>query len=134
MVRQTVFFRQTKQFIQYFYYFNQQLWSKQYFPARCCLVIELILQLKQQEQAILKAINSIRVKFCLKQYCFHIFVQVQASDKTVFNFLILGKSRFPAKKFYKINCDSMHNFSSFFNLILALTRFFPEWKIIFSSS
>ena len=31
------------------------------------------------------------------------FVQVQTSEQTLFNFLILGKSRFPPKKFYNIN-------------------------------
>ena len=34
---------------------------------------------------------------------FHIFVQVQTSEQTYFNFFILGKSRFPPKKFYNIN-------------------------------
>ena len=28
------------------------------------------------------------------------FVQVQTSEQTLFNFLIFGKSRFPLKKFY----------------------------------
>ena len=31
------------------------------------------------------------------------FVQFQTSEQTLFDFLILGKSRFPAKKFYNIN-------------------------------
>ena len=30
-------------------------------------------------------------------------MQVQSSEQTLFNFLILGKSRFPPKKFYNIN-------------------------------
>ena len=33
----------------------------------------------------------------------HILVQVQMSEKTIFQFLILGKSRFPPKKFYNVN-------------------------------
>ena len=30
-------------------------------------------------------------------------MQVQILEQTIFNFLILGKSRFPPKKFYNIN-------------------------------
>ena len=60
-------------------------------------------KLKQQKQAILKATNSFRVYFCLKQHCFTILVQVQTTEQTFFYFLILGKSRFPPKKFYNID-------------------------------
>ena len=51
----------------------------------------------------LKEINSYWVKFCLKIAFFHIFVQVQILEQTIFQFLILGKSRFPPKKFYNVN-------------------------------
>ena len=62
--------------------------------------------MKQQEYDILKAINMFGVFFCLKQHCFHIFVQGQTKGQTFFNFSILGKSRFPPKKFYNINYRS----------------------------
>ena len=65
--------------------------------------IQIPPKLKQQEQAILKAINSFRVQFSLKQYCFHISVLVRALEEALLNFLIWGKSRFPPKKFYNIN-------------------------------
>ena len=38
-----------------------------------------------------------------KNSIFNLFVQAQTSEQTFFNFLILGKSRFPPKKFYNIN-------------------------------
>ena len=41
---------------------------------------------------------------------FHIFVQVQTLDKILFNFLILGKSRFPTKKFYNIDYRAQHSY------------------------
>ena len=42
---------------------------------------------KQQEQAILKANNSSRVQFCVKQHCFHSLVQVPTLEQTLFDFL-----------------------------------------------
>ena len=65
--------------------------------------IQISPKLKQQEQAISKAINSLEYFFASKQHCFHIFVEVQILEQTIFHFLILGKSRFPQKKFYNIN-------------------------------
>ena len=43
-----------------------------------------------------------RIDF-LKNSIFHILVQILTSGQTIFNFLILGKYRFPPKKFYNIN-------------------------------
>ena len=53
--------------------------------------------------AILREINSSKVQFCLKIACVHILVQVQTFEQTLFDFLTLGKSRLPPKKFYNIN-------------------------------
>ena len=36
------------------------------------------------------------------------FVQVQTSEQTLFNFLILGKSRFPPKKFLTSTTGAMN--------------------------
>ena len=36
-------------------------------------------------------------------HCFHIFVQVKTLEQTAFNVLILGKPRFPPKRFYDIS-------------------------------
>ena len=38
--------------------------------------------------------------------CFNIVVHAQSTERTLFNFLILGKSKFPPKKFYNIDCRS----------------------------
>ena len=50
-----------------------------------------------------KAINSVREQFCLNISLFTHFLQFQISEQTVFNFLILWKSRFHPKKFYNID-------------------------------
>ena len=53
----------------------------------------------------------------------NIFVQVQSSEQTLFNFLILGKSRFPQKKFYNINSREKCHFTLFF-LLWSLPKMF----------
>ena len=53
---------------------------------------------KQQEMAILREINSSKALFYLKIALFCIFEQVQTLEQTLFNILILGKSRFPPKE------------------------------------
>ena len=40
------------------------------------------------------------ITFLEKINCFNILVHVQTSKQTIFNFLIFGKSRFPAKKIF----------------------------------
>ena len=39
----------------------------------------------------------------------NIFVQIQSSEQTLFNFLILGKYGFPPKKFYNIDYSPHHS-------------------------
>ena len=56
-------------------------------------------KLKQQEQAILKAINSFRVYICLKLALFSHFSAGSDIRTNFIPILILGKSRFPPKKY-----------------------------------
>ena len=82
----------------------------------------------------------LQYSFAQKQHSFHIFVQVQTSEQTLFHFLILGKSRFPTNFFYNINYrerererdrDSVveNNIYKIFNeLESQVGEFFPQYK------
>ena len=56
-----------------------------------------------QEYDILKEINSYLVKFCLKIALFSHFCAGSDIRTNYIQFLNLGKSRFPPKRFYNIN-------------------------------
>ena len=69
----------------------------------------------------------LQYSFAQKQHSFHIFVQVQTSEQTLFHFLILGKSRFPTKKIYNINYRERE--IETLESRITFTKYSMNWKV-----